>query len=344
MPSPRRVFINNSAVFVTTRTEEGLPLVPTDFMNMIIWSALAKGQALHPDVAVCGFVFLPNHFHMLLVVEDPEQVSPYVGYVKQELAHAINRLLNRRQKTIWKAEFDAPPVLDSAKALEVLAYIYLNPVEAGLECSANDYPGVSSWGMLNSGRSTRWCEGISRDSINRLTTPARPDRHDRELCSYYRRASKASFRFNLKPFAWKKCFSDTSEMSDADLKACLLEKVANREAALAEERKKNRVTVLGRSALVCSSMLRTYTPKKYGKRMICLASCRELRVEYITFFRELCARASAVYAKWKQFDYSEAYPEQLFAPAFIRRMNVLGWRPPDELSSGERPADLYSMA
>ena len=341
MPSPRRAFMNNTAVFVTTRIEEGLPLVPTGFMNMIIWSVLAKAQALYPDVAVCAFIFLLNHFHMLLAVEDPEQVSKFTGYVKQEIAHAVNRLLNRRQKTIWKAEYDAPTVLDFEKLLAVLAYIYLNPVEAGLECTVGDYPGVSSWGMMKTDNPSRWCETISRDSVRRHQTPKSPHLQDKSICNHFKEVSKLSLRFDLKAFAWKKCFSETLGKSDTELKGLLLERITKRECELAEERKKRGITVLGKSALVCSSMLKEYTPKKHGKRMLCLASCKELRVEYITFYKNLCARAKAVYEKWKAFDYSEAYPEGLFPPSLTRRTNIFKWGIGGDLGPGH---SLYSIA
>ena len=322
MPSPRRVYVNNTAIFVTTRTEEGLPLVPTNFMNMIIWSALAKAQALYTDVAVCAFTFLLNHFHMLLVVEDPEQVSRFVGYVKQEIAHAINRLLNRRQRTIWKSEYDAPIILDSDKLIAVLRYIYANPVEAGLESSADNYPGVSSWKMLKNERVFRWCEVISRDSISLITSPTRPDLVDRSQSDYFRSVSKLSLRFDLKPFAWKKCFPDTEATPDSKLRSVVVECVRARELELAEERRKQRVPVMGGGLLRARSMTVKYTPKKFERRMICLSSSKELRLVYLDFYRTLCAQAKQVYARWKAFDFSEDYPAGLIPPAFVPKVDI----------------------
>ena len=70
-------------------------------------------------------------------------------------------------------------------------------------------------------------------------------------------------------------------------------------------------------------MTKAYTPKKYGKRMICLASDKSLRVEYITFFKTIVAKAKKVYELWKINDFSEEYPPGLFYPARPRYANLL---------------------
>src|SRR5690606_7274325 len=100
MPENRKYFVNRTAHLITSRTEEGLPLVPSLIMNFIIWCILARARTLY-RVRVSHFLFMANHFHMLIVVDDPEHLSPFVGYVKAETAHAINRLLGRRKKTVW---------------------------------------------------------------------------------------------------------------------------------------------------------------------------------------------------------------------------------------------------
>lgn len=100
MPENRKYFVNRSVHLVTSRTEEGLPIVASFLLNFIIWGILARARGKF-RVRICHFVFLANHFHMLIVVDNPEHVPAFVGYVKCEIAHAINRLLGRRRKTIW---------------------------------------------------------------------------------------------------------------------------------------------------------------------------------------------------------------------------------------------------
>jgi len=292
-------------------------------MNSIIWSSMARAKMHYPTISVCGFIFMLNHFHMLLVVEDPEQVSSFVGYIKQEMAHAVNRLLGRRQKTIWKSEYDSPRILDSVKALEILTYIYMNPVQAGLVESIMDYPGVSSWEILNKNQRKCWRPYFTRDNIQQLINPAQPKYEDEKALAKLLESSKMSCLLEYSPFAWKKCFEDTKDTPDEELKAALLLKIKEAEADLVRERIKNNQTVAGRDSLLSSSMIRQYNPKKHGRKTICLASDKKLRIEFITFFKDLCRKARYVYNCWKNFDFSLSYPLGLFAPAFPRVANRL---------------------
>ena len=323
MSPPRIYYPTNTALFVSTRTEEGLPLVPTKYMNMLIWNVLAQAQFHYPLVSVCGFVFLSNHFHMVLVVEDPEQVSKFIKHVKQEIAHGINHLLGRKRHTVWLRKYDGPVVLDYEKLRVVMSYIYMNPVSAGLVNSIDEYPGVNTWEMLKNGKYNSWHPVFTRDSVPKLSNPHHPEKEEYLVCRTLKESSFASYSFELKPFAWKNCFEETKNCSDADLLSEIESSVRKREEEAREERIKNNVQVLGAQNLKLQSILKQYTPKKHGKRMICLASDKKLRVEYITFFKAIVARSNEVYERWKIGDFSVEYPPGLFPPAHPRCANLL---------------------
>ncbi len=332
MPSPRKYFVNNTPIFVSTRTEEDLPFVPTNFMNSIIWSSLARGQYLYPKVTVSGFLFMLNHFHMLLVVNDPEQVSAFIGYVKQEASHAVNRLLGRRQKTIWKAEYDSPSILDYETVMDVLVYTYTNPVAAGLECSIEKYPGVSSWQLMKNKKYLSWHPVYTRDSIPKLKNPVHPDREDVEVSRLLNDASTKALKFRFEPFAWKYCFEATRGVSDEELLVELVSRIRCKEMEYEEERKRNNIFVAGAQSLIASSMLRQYTPQKFGKKMICISKDKKLRIQFITFFKTVCKKAKDVYQKWKRNDFSLEYPVGLFMPPYPRTINRLGEYALEEVS------------
>ena len=119
-----RLLVPGAIHFITFRTEEGLPFMPLPFINMLICSALARAQKLYPVKIIC-FVVQANHVHMLIRVCDPQIVSRFIGYFKAESANYLNRLLNRRQRTVWEERFDSPIVLDLDKALQIFAYCSL---------------------------------------------------------------------------------------------------------------------------------------------------------------------------------------------------------------------------
>ena len=107
MPRNNKVFINRTVVSITTRIQEGLPFVATPFMCLLLQSYLAGAQERYP-VKIVAFMVMGNHLHMLLVVENPEDVSHFMEYFKRETAIARNRLLGRRQRTVWASGCDSP--------------------------------------------------------------------------------------------------------------------------------------------------------------------------------------------------------------------------------------------
>ena len=126
MPSPPRLLIPHSVVLITTRMEEGLPLIPAEFIEVIIKGILGRAQKLYPVVA-CHYIFMNNHLHLILVVTDPDAVAGFMDRLKTELAHAVNRLLGRRKRTVWYDSYDAVPILTLEDCIEKIAYVYTNP-------------------------------------------------------------------------------------------------------------------------------------------------------------------------------------------------------------------------
>jgi REP element-mobilizing transposase RayT len=228
MPSPRKIFIHNSVVMITSRTEEGLPLVPTAFMNEIVWSALAAAQSRY-WVDLISFTVEANHLHFILRVINPEAVPLFVGYAKQEIAHRVNRLLGRRKRTIWAEGYDSPIVLDFNKTLDQIAYVTLNPVKDHIVESIEQYPGVCSAEMFISERFIRNCFYIPRDEVLALKNPHEPWKESRSIMKHFEALGEAEgakkMKLILSPYPWKHCFEETRELSDTDIRAMMLERI-----------------------------------------------------------------------------------------------------------------------
>ena len=175
-----RLLVPGAIHFITFRTEEGLPFMPLPFINMLICSALARAQKLYPVRIIC-FVVQANHVHMLIRVCDPQSVSKFIGYFKAESANYLNRLLNRRQRTVWEERFDSPIVLDLDKALQIFAYCSLNPVKDGLVNSMSEYPGVASYSHLLERRNFIPAKSIPRSKVPSLKDPHRPQRENKSF-------------------------------------------------------------------------------------------------------------------------------------------------------------------
>ncbi len=321
----RRYIPHNSALFVTSRTETGLPIVATHVMNLIIWGILARAKITHA-VKVCHFLFMYNHFHMLIVAEDPNDVPRFIGYVKQEIAHSINRMLGRRKRTIWADSYDIPILLTKNSAINSIQYIYTNPAKADLVDTISDYPGVSSWDMFSNDVSLKKCKHVSRDLVPQLPFPALTINEQKRMASDLFHKSDHEFDFVLEPNAWMDCFSETREATKEQIKRInnqifkLIEKKENKEK---NRRKKNNIQVKGATALRRQSMLKEHTPEEYKQKKICHCEDKNLRKSFLEFFESLCKKAKEIYKKWKTGDTRLKMPPGLFAPHVPKLANDL---------------------
>lgn len=296
-------------------------MVPTKFMNEIILGNLARAQRLYP-VQIVAFVFERNHFHLILIVKDPEHVSAFVGYLKQEIAHAINRLLGRRKRTIWCEEYDSPTLLDFETMMKYLVYLYTQPQKDSLTETMDEYPGVSSWNMLLADQTERRCSIIPRDVVPRLRNPQMPWREDEQVQSELEAGRLGETKLLLSPFAWKECFPETKHCYDHELKSTLIARVRQTEEQIGAERRKAGSRVKGATALRKASMLEAYTPIKFGKKMFCLASCKQNRIPFIAWVKGIIQEAKHVYQLWKRGHTQVPYPAGLFSPPLPRLQNV----------------------
>lgn len=313
MPENRKYFAHKQVLLVGARTEEGLPLVSSLVLNLIIWGILARARSMY-QVRVCHFIFMFNHFHMMLVVDNPEDVSNFVGYVKGEIAHAVNQLLGRRRKTLWAEGYDSPVILTARDVLRYIGYIYVNPAKANLVDRIDEYPGVSSWQMFTQDRRASCHKWIRRPAIKKLQFPALTIGEQRRMVESLDRAATLEHEFVLEPFAWLECFPESVDRSEDEVKEEIIEAVRKLEAERRLEREENNRKVIGATALRRQSMLKEYQPKKSGKRMLCLCSEKPLRARFIDHFRALCDAARKAYERWKKGDLRAKMPPGMFAP------------------------------
>jgi hypothetical protein len=125
-----------------------------------------------------------NHIHLIVLVENPSMVESSMGRFKCETAHAVNRLLGRRQVTVWCEGYNSPAILTIDDLVEKLAYVYANPVRAHHSASISEYQGVSSWRIFTSEQVVREVEQVRRTFlvpiafINNLREKARNVRRE----------------------------------------------------------------------------------------------------------------------------------------------------------------------
>jgi len=305
-----KVYIKGTVIMVTTRTEVGLPFVSTEAMNMILWGVIARAQLIFP-VRVVSLLFMANHLHMILIVDNPEDISGFMDRVKTESAHDINRLLGRRQRTVWVKGFDDPRILTPHDVVEKIAYIYANPQKASLVDTIEEYPGVSTWGMLMSGVNTKECLWVNRPKVSLL------EENLSQLDAFIAEHKLVSHTFTLSPMDWTECFSGLDKEKE---KQKIIRRVRELEAEYRDARPH---PVKGAEELKRESMRMDYVPKTYGKKMICICSDLELRKAYINLVKTLRQKARAVLKDWRESRREVPFPPGLFAPSSPRYANMV---------------------
>ena len=307
----RRMIIGGQLYSIVTRMEEGVPMLPTANMNVIINGVLARAQELYP-VTLIGYVFMANHLHMVPIAWDPEDLVAFVGYIKAEISHAINRMLGRRQRSLWVKGFDCPIILDPERFIEVMSYLYANPAEAGLVDSISEYPGVSSWSAFAKGKTERDCFKVARDKIIPLSSNVLTIGEQRNIAKHYYKVA-TRIKLHVEPDAWIQCFEEGSiDLDEANKE--IKRRVAELEAKYKAKRESQGKKAIGAHRLKLQSIARKHIPTKFGPKMICLGSSKSIRAPFIKFFKEQCVIAKGVYQAWKLGDFSQKMPPGMFAP------------------------------
>lgn len=140
-------------VEVTCRTVQSRYLLkPTDELGAIIIGVLARAQRLYP-VQLHAFVFLSNHYHLLLGVEHALQLACFMNYVNSNLAREAGRLYGWKEK-FWGRRYQAIVISEEEAAqMDRLRYVLSHGCKEGLVARPHDWPGANSVKALVEGHS-----------------------------------------------------------------------------------------------------------------------------------------------------------------------------------------------
>lgn len=314
---------HNSVLFVTFSIEQGLLLLCNPLCEAIIKSCLARAQHLFP-VKICGFLIEATHVHMVIVVINPDHVPSFIGHFKTESAHALNRILGRKKRTIWCSGYDSPVVLTPLRTVIALAYLYSNPAKDNLEESIEKYPGVSSWKMFLKGETKKLWKRIRRPAYRALPNDCHNLRGYTKEAQRILAESKKSHQFVLEPNAWLEAFDITGKAEQDDYNRILVERVARIEERAERVRLREGRKVMGADRLRKQELDTEYLSTRSGTRSWCLSENRKARVKFIQFLKELFDQARSIRERWKVGDFSHAYPLGLYPPSMPKLAEPLG--------------------
>ena len=164
MSRPLRVVIPGEIYAVSNRTlYEMFKLRPDPVVNARILGCLARAARIH-NVRILGYVFLGNHFHLLIQIleanlsEFMRDFQRWVGDVVRDHHGFTGRLFGQRYKAMRLA--------DDAVVYDQLLYMMTNPVHHGLVENLEEYPGLCSWKQCIEGGVVTG-EWVRRGDLNR---------------------------------------------------------------------------------------------------------------------------------------------------------------------------------
>jgi len=101
---------------------------------------------------IVAYVWMSNHFHMLLLPEDAQQLALFMGYLEAKIAKEAGRLYDFRQK-FWARPYRGIVVSDEDEAhVDRMRYLLDQGCKEGLVDSPKQWPGASSTKALLTGK------------------------------------------------------------------------------------------------------------------------------------------------------------------------------------------------
>jgi REP element-mobilizing transposase RayT len=298
-------------------------LPPNPLVKELLLKSLAQAQT-HFPLVVSHFIFEATHAHMFIFLENPDDLKGFMERFKCESSHAINRLLGRKKRTIWCEGYDSPVILDIETAIDKIAYLYENPAKDNLVDSIDCFPGLSSWNHFLHGKTTFQTALISRDSFRPIDTH---NMRESDYRAEVRRLLKKKKRVNfaLDPNAWMTAFGVKDEREKCQINTRIMHMVKERELAHAERRRVTNQRTVGPHRLCATPIGTPYTPERTGKKMLCLASAREIRSGFIEFVKDLVGKGKAVLEFWRRGERHVPYPVGLYPPALPKHANFFAF-------------------
>jgi len=123
--------------FVTSKTC-GAGLLQSERMAALLIDVL-RSYVAAGQFKVHDFVVMPDHFHVLLTIDESSTIEKAVQFIKGGFSFRVKKELGYLGE-VWQRGFSEVRVMDRESFLKHRAYINENPVKAGLVDVAEKFP------------------------------------------------------------------------------------------------------------------------------------------------------------------------------------------------------------
>jgi REP element-mobilizing transposase RayT len=271
---------------------------PSPMMNQIVIGALARAKRRY-GVRVCFFVCVSNHMHLLLAVEDAQQLSQFMGHFSSKLAREVGRLTGWKEK-IFGRRYQAIVVShEEAAQLERLRYGLAHGAKEDLVDRPRDWPGVHAVRALIEGEIL---EGLWFDRTREYAARRRGEAFG--LLQY---ATREVLELDPLP-CWQ-------HLSEKERRRRVTSMVADIEAEAVARRKRTGIRPLGPAAILAQNPLQRPERTKKSPAPAFHAASQIVRRELRGFYTEFVAAYRDAAQKIRAGVLQVAFPIGSFPPA-----------------------------
>ena len=297
---------NRLVLHVTNRTITGLPFVPKKFMEELIAGIMGKCQERF-KVQLCHFLWMGNHYHMI-VAGQAKQLSPFICQMQSEIAKMIMRLTPQYKGKVWARRFREQRLCTAIDVLEMITYLYVNPVKAKLVKHSREWTGLSSLKMYLADSykiSVKW-------TPSRCLNPLREYVNIRNEIIPLKKLHSLPFtkyELEIKPNIWKRCFEESKEWSDEYIYETLKEMIKEKEKEYENEK------FIGIEKVKKQSINKCYECTKRSNTPFLRCKINELRVELIKRYKYFCRKCREAGKEWRRGNVLAPYSCGAFRPS-----------------------------
>jgi REP element-mobilizing transposase RayT len=282
-------------------------LKPTDELNSIVIGILARAQRLYP-VEIHAFVFLSNHYHLLLSVDSALELAQFMNYLNSNLAREAGRIYGWSEK-FWGRRYQAIVItLEEAAQVDRLRYLLSHGCKEGLVARPEEWPGAQCVNALTEGQplSGLW---FDRTKENAARSRGEPFHH-------LKYTSHEEVELDPLP-CWH-------HLSETDYRQRVRELVSAIEAETASRHVQQRSRPLGVKAILCQKP--HHRPQKLKKALAPLvhAATKEARTELVEAYRWFVITYREATDRLKMEWSSARFPRGCFPPRppFVTSMDA----------------------
>jgi putative transposase len=136
----RRYYIPNAIVFITQVVQDREPVFQHEAHLELLRSTLRTVKDLHP-FSMLAYVFLPDHFHLLLKPTGQSNFSQIMHSLKPNFTKAYKQAVGvSGSMKFWQKRFWDHVIRDVSDFQRYLDYIHYNPVKHGWTTKPEDWP------------------------------------------------------------------------------------------------------------------------------------------------------------------------------------------------------------